>query len=63
MPFFVNDPIHWRRRADETRALAQTLTDASAQSQLMEVAAAYDRMAERAANSPIKSPLKLEIAR
>lgn len=63
MPFFVNDQIHWRQRADETRALAETLTDASAQSQMMEVAAAYDRMAERAANSPIKSPLKLEKAR
>lgn len=63
MPFFVNDPIHWRQRADETRALAETLTDASAQSQMMEVAAAYERMAERAANFPIKSPLKLENAR
>lgn len=58
MPFFVNDPKHWQERAEETRALAEMLTDAKARSQMLEIAVAYDRMAERAANSPIKSPLK-----
>lgn len=57
LPFFVNDPKHWQERAEEARALADMLTDARARSQMVEVAAAYDRMAERAANSPIKSPL------
>lgn len=60
MPFFVNDPKHWRVRAEETRALAASLTDAAARRQMMEVAAAYDRMAERASKHPIKSPLKPE---
>jgi hypothetical protein len=58
MPFFVNDPKHWQQRAEETRILAETLIDPKARSQMLEVAAAYERMAERAANSPIKSPLR-----
>jgi len=58
MPFFVNDPKHWQQRAEETRILAETLIDTKARSQMLEVAAAYERMAERAANSPIKSPLR-----
>ena len=57
MPFFVNDPKHWQERAEESRTLAEMLTDPAARIQMFEVAAAYDRMAERAAHSPIKSPL------
>lgn len=57
LPFFVNDPKHWQERAEETRVLADMLTDPKARSQMLEVASAYDRMAERAATSPIKSPL------
>jgi hypothetical protein len=58
LPFFVNDPKHWQERAEETRTLADMLTDAMARAQMLEVAAAYERMAERAANRPIKSPLR-----
>jgi hypothetical protein len=36
MPSFVNDPKHWRERAPETRALAETLTHAVARRQMME---------------------------
>lgn len=57
LPFFVNDPKHWLERAEETRTLAEMLTDTSAREQMMEIAAAYDRMAERAASTPIKAPL------
>ena len=53
MPFFVNDPLHWRERAKEAHALAETLTDSQARRQMMEVAAAYERMAERAEHNPI----------
>jgi hypothetical protein len=60
LPFFVNDPKHWRERAEETRVLAEDLTDAVARRQMMEVADAYERMAARAENHPIKSPLKPE---
>ena len=63
MPFFVNDPTHWRHRAEESRALAGTLTDPVARMQMLEVAAAYDRMAERATHYPIKTPLKPDDAR
>ena len=57
MPFFVNDPKHWLERAEEARTLAEGFADTSARDQMMEVAAAYDRMAERAATNPIKAPL------
>jgi len=56
MPFFVNDPRHWHERAKEARALAETLTDSQARRQMLEVAAAYERMAERAEHHPIRSP-------
>jgi hypothetical protein len=58
MPFFVNDPSHWRERANETRGLAERLTDAVARDRMLEVAAAYERMADRAEHRPIQSPLK-----
>jgi hypothetical protein len=56
LPFFVNDPRHWRARAEESRALAETLTDPVARMNMLEVAAAYERMAERAENHPIRTP-------
>jgi hypothetical protein len=56
LPYFVNNPKHWRERAEETRALADTLTDSVAREKMLDVAAAYARMAERAANHPIKEP-------
>jgi hypothetical protein len=58
LPFFVNDPKHWQERAAEARAVAESLTDPLARSQMMEVAAAYDRMAKRAEDHPIRTPLK-----
>jgi hypothetical protein len=48
MPYSVNDPRQWRERAKEARALAETLRDSLARNQMLEIAAAYDRMAERA---------------
>jgi hypothetical protein len=45
----INSPEHWRERAEEVRALAETVDDAAVKSKLLEVAAEYDRLAERAA--------------
>jgi len=57
VPYFVNEPGHWQQRAKETRALAERLTDTVARNNMIEVAAAYERMADRAEHHPIKSPI------
>jgi hypothetical protein len=53
LPYFVNNLTHWRVRAEETRALAEQLTDPVARENMLEVARAYDRMAKRAEDHPI----------
>lgn len=40
-----DDPVHWRQRAQEARAEADTLEDATAKKTMLEIAAAYDRLA------------------
>ena len=44
----VNDPKHWRHRAAEARAMAESLTDPEAKQQMLKVAADYEKLAERA---------------
>ena len=44
----INDPKHWRDRADEARAVAEALSDAEAKSLMLEIADGYERMARRA---------------
>lgn len=44
----INDPGHWRRRAAETRNLAASITDPEGKRRMLEIAANYDRIAQRA---------------
>jgi hypothetical protein len=44
----INDPKHWRHRAAEARATAESLTDPEAKQQMLKVAADYEKLAERA---------------
>ena len=44
----INDPTHWRDRAEEARAHADEMNDPEATRQMLEVARGYDRLAERA---------------
>ena len=44
----VNDPKHWRQRAEDMRALAKSESDITAKSAMMQIAENYDRLAERA---------------
>jgi hypothetical protein len=44
----LNDPKHWRKRADATRAKADVLADQAARQKLLRVADEYERLAERA---------------
>jgi hypothetical protein len=44
----INDPKHWRSRAEETRAIARDLDDPQAKWAMERIAEEYDRLAERA---------------
>jgi hypothetical protein len=44
---FVDDPNHWRKRAEETRALAKRVSDDAARKRLTEMAREFDRIALR----------------
>lgn len=49
MPFSVwNDPKTWRQRAEEARALAELMSDASARENMLKIADAYEEMAKKA---------------
>jgi hypothetical protein len=45
----VDDPIHWRRRADEARKIAAQLDDPIAQQTMLEIATSYDQLGALAA--------------
>jgi hypothetical protein len=50
MDDFLKNPKHWRIRAEQTRAKAESLWRDDAQKRkLLRVAAEYDQLAERAA--------------
>ena len=44
----VNDPKHWRMRAEEARALADKMSDQLSKEMMLGIAEDYDRLAERA---------------
>ena len=44
----INDPKHWRYRAEEARAMAESLTDPEAKQMMLNVAVEYERLAKRA---------------
>jgi len=46
---FINDPEHWRKRADEARALAEQMKDPQSKEAMLRIAHDYERLAERAA--------------
>jgi len=45
----MNDPLHWRARAEESRALANTMDDDPlAKQRMLDIATSYDHIAELA---------------
>jgi hypothetical protein len=44
----INDPKHWRHRAAEARAVAESLTDPEAKQMMLKVAPDYEQLAKRA---------------
>jgi hypothetical protein len=44
----IDNPKHWRNRAEETRALARKVDDPRTKRSLLESADGYERLAQRA---------------
>jgi hypothetical protein len=42
---FINDPSHWRKRAEETRDLAKRVIDDAARKRLSDLAKEFERIA------------------
>jgi hypothetical protein len=59
----LNDAKHWRRRGTEMRALAEEMKDAESRSIMLNLAADYDNLADRAeartkSSTPGPSPIR-----
>ena len=44
----IHDAEHWRKRAEESRALASRMTDQESRRVMLEIAKSYDELAARA---------------
>jgi hypothetical protein len=56
MPSFADDPAHWRKRADEARAMAEQMTDRDARQMMLGIAEDYEKLAKRAEERLKSSP-------
>jgi hypothetical protein len=48
LPPFVNDPAHWRKPAEEARAMVDHIDDLPAKAAMIRIAEDYERLAKRA---------------
>jgi hypothetical protein len=46
--FSVDDPSHWRARAEEARTLADEMHDEASRRMMLEIAEGYERLAKHA---------------
>jgi hypothetical protein len=45
---FINEPQHWRARAEEARVLANQMNDSESKDAMLRIAEDYERLAQRA---------------
>jgi len=45
---FINDPEHWRQRAEEIRTLVDDMKDEISKRMMLRIAQDYERLAQRA---------------
>jgi len=45
---FINEPDHWRARAEEARVLAKQMNDSESKDAMLRIAEDYERLAKRA---------------
>ena len=48
-PHYFSDPEHWRQRAEESRVLAEQMSDETSRQMMLRIADDYDKLAVRAA--------------
>jgi hypothetical protein len=46
---FINDPKHWRDRAEQMRTLAEAMKDQISREMVLRIAQDYEKLAQRAA--------------
>jgi DNA polymerase III delta subunit len=49
-PSILDDPEHWRERAEEARRIANRLSDPASREAMLRIAADYERIAAQAQN-------------
>jgi hypothetical protein len=54
----INDPNHWRARAEEARAIADEMSDIEARAAMLRIADGYDRLAQHAEARVLTAPSK-----
>jgi len=45
---FINNPAHWRQRAEEARTIAEQMNDSQSKDAMLRIAKDYEHLAERA---------------
>jgi hypothetical protein len=53
---FINDPEHWRSRAEEARTIAEQMKDMPSREAMLRIAKDYERLATRAEQRLKRSP-------
>ena len=59
----MNDPDHWRDRAEEARRISEDMADPEAKRMMLNIASGYERLVERAeqrliaARPPLPGPM------